>query len=254
MTFHVEHSVQTSEDRIPRDLQIRSVLTKNGLRLDDRQWRSLERFSELLLDWNQRINLLSRRDAGLIWEHHILHSLAPLFFISFRKLNCIVDAGTGGGLPGVPLAIALPDVRFVLVDSIEKKTKAVRAMAENLRLENVTVIRSRLEEMKNTDGGEADGVITRAFAPLCDILRWTKHLLAPVTEGEEKDADGKLVIPPGSLIVLKGGDVTDEINQARRIAPRIAVNEIALTFRGSEMLSANDKKILIINPGKKVNA
>ena len=146
-------------------------------------------------DWNAKINVISRKDADCIFEHHILHSLAiaeyagrfygPGWGAGLR----VLDLGTGGGFPGIPLAMEWPGAQFTLCDSIGKKVKVAQAVADGVGLRNVTCVQARVEELP----GEWDCVVSRAVAPLDTLYGWVKGRFS------------------GSLICLKGGDVNDEI-------------------------------------------
>lgn len=161
------------------------------------QQESLVRFRAIFLEWNQRINLISRKDTESFELKHVVHSLAIHRFIRFYKGARVLDLGTGGGFPGIPLAICHPDVHFTLVDSIEKKIKAVEDMVQQLGLKNVVVLRSRAEELPQ----EFDYVVSRAVAPMPDLVRWTCRVLV---EGQQ----GSL---PNGWLVLKGGDLKEEL-------------------------------------------
>lgn len=160
----------------------------------------LIRYGELLKEWNSRINLVSRSSVDTIATRHIPHCLA-LASRSFRSGTTVVDWGTGGGLPSVPLAIAFPGVQFVGVDSTGKKVRAVREMISELGLDNVTVAQVRAESWDGT----AQYAVSRATASLADLWRWTVR--ASAFMGESKPGTKEW---PSSLICLKGGDLSDE--------------------------------------------
>ncbi|HPA30913.1 MAG TPA: 16S rRNA (guanine(527)-N(7))-methyltransferase RsmG [Bacteroidia bacterium] len=154
-------------------------------------------FAELFKAWNEKINLVSRKDIDQFYLHHLLHSLVIAKFIDFGSGTKVMDIGTGGGLPGLPLAIYFHETQFYLVDSIRKKTEAVKAMADQLELSNVTVINQRAEEVAE----KVDFVVSRATAPLSDLVNWSRGKI---------NAKSKASIPNG-LICLKGGDLTEEL-------------------------------------------
>jgi len=154
-------------------------------------------FAELFKAWNEKINLVSRKDIDQFYLHHLLHSLVIAKFIDFGSGTKVMDIGTGGGLPGLPLAIHFHETQFYLVDSIRKKTEAVKAMADQLELSNVTVINQRAEEVAE----KVDFVVSRATAPLSDLVNWSRGKI---------NAKSKASIPNG-LICLKGGDLTEEL-------------------------------------------
>lgn len=154
---------------------------------------------ELYQHWNEKINVISRKDIGSLYEKHVLHSLAIAAQYNFIEGLQIIDIGTGGGFPGIPLAIFFPNVEFHLVDSIAKKLKVVDAVVEEIGLKNVTTAHTRAEEIKDR---KFDFAVSRAVAPLKDLWRWSK----PILRNERKMEDLK-----NGLICLKGGDLTQEI-------------------------------------------
>ena len=180
----------------------------------------------LYKEWNAKINVISRKDIDGLYEKHVLHSLSIAATFQFEPGLEILDIGTGGGFPGIPLAIFFPDVKFLLADSIAKKLKVVDAVAEGLGLKNVTIQHVRVEEIKNR---KFDFVVSRAVAPLKELWRWSKPLLkkshAPLDHSSESLSSSRLS-PPG-LICLKGGDLANEIHES---GTRPRVMEIAELF------------------------
>lgn len=154
---------------------------------------------DLYTEWNEKINVISRKDMDNFYEHHVLHSLTIATQFEFTKDMQVMDLGCGGGFPGIPLAIFFPGAHFHMVDSINKKLKVVEAVAAAVGLTNVTVQHTRAEDIKNR---KFDTVVSRAVAPLKDLWQWSKPLLKKNKTAEE--------IPNG-LICLKGGDLTREI-------------------------------------------
>ncbi|HVZ55867.1 MAG TPA: 16S rRNA (guanine(527)-N(7))-methyltransferase RsmG [Chitinophagaceae bacterium] len=181
-----------------------------------RQLEQLTQLEPLYREWNAQINVISRKDIDGLYEKHVLHSLSIAAVFTFAPGSEIIDIGTGGGFPGIPLAIFFPQVRFHLVDSIGKKLTVVRAVAEAIGLENVTTEHIRAEQIRNR---RFDFAVSRAVAPLRDLWTWSRPLLKkkPAAEGSQ---------PPG-LICLKGGDLAGEI-QASGTRPRVL--EIAELF------------------------
>lgn len=157
----------------------------------------------LYKEWNSKINVISRKDIESIYKHHILHSLAIAKVISFAKNTKILDVGTGGGFPGIPLAIFFPNCNFTLVDSIGKKTIVAHEIAQSLGLTNVQTIKSRAEELTE----EFDFVVSRAVAPLPTVNDWVRKLIKP--GGYNQLENG--------IIVLKGGDLKDELAPFRKV-------------------------------------
>lgn len=168
---------------------------------DDFTPTQMEQFAaleELYKDWNSKINVISRKDIESLYEKHVLHSLAIATLADFQPGMQVIDIGTGGGFPGIPLAIFYPEVQFHLVDSIAKKLKVVTSVAESIGLKNVTTQHTRAEDIVNR---KFDFSVSRAVAPLKDLWRWSKPLIKKTTNSP---------IPNG-LICLKGGDLTQEI-------------------------------------------
>ena len=135
---------------------------------------NLEALEGLYKEWNEKINVISRKDIDGLYEKHVLHSLSIAAVFKFQPGTEIIDLGTGGGFPGIPLAIFFPEVKFHLVDSIAKKLKVVEAVAESIGLKNITTQHTRAEEIKNR---KFDFVVSRAVAPLKDLWKWSKPLL-----------------------------------------------------------------------------
>jgi 16S rRNA (guanine527-N7)-methyltransferase len=173
----------------------------------------LEQFAALdplYKEWNSKINVISRKDIDGLYEKHVLHSLAIAAAFQFEPSMEILDIGTGGGFPGIPLAIFFPKVKFFLADSITKKLKVVDAVAEALELKNVTTQHTRVEEIKNR---KFDFLVSRAVAPLKELWRWSKPLLKTKLQFPNSN------LQPG-LICLKGGDLTTEIHDSET-RPRV---------------------------------
>ena len=180
--------------------------------LSDQQYEQLNVLPEMYKFWNEQINVISRKDIENLTERHILHSLAIAKYIDFAPGSSVLDLGTGGGFPGIPLAILYPDVNFHLVDARNKKIIVVNDIAERLSLTNVKGQHGRVEELKT----KYDFILTRAVAPLEKLLMWTNNKF------KEKEINP---IPNG-MICLKGGDLEDEINAVKK---RAYVEQIALS-------------------------
>lgn len=185
------------------------------------QLQQLASLETLYKDWNEKINVISRKDIDGLYEKHVLHSLSIAAVFHWNPGMEVIDIGTGGGFPGIPLAIFFPEVRFHLVDSIGKKIKVVNAVAQELKLENVTTQHTRAEEIKNR---RFDSVVSRAVAPLKELLTWSKPLLkkrsAALHQPAGPDSEEQSI---HGLICLKGGDLSQEIadSQSRPLSIEI---------------------------------
>ncbi len=173
------------------------MLISEYFKLTERQAGQFAQLDALYRDWNSKINVISRKDIDNLYEHHVLHSLAIAKLLPFLPGTSILDVGTGGGFPGIPLAILFPECQFLLIDSIGKKIKVATEIAAALGLNNVTCKQERAEEEKQ----KFDFVVSRAVMPLPDLVR----LIRKNVSGKHKNA------VPNGLIVLKGGDLQEEI-------------------------------------------
>ena len=177
------------------------LIQKYFPQLDDVQLRQFAQLGPLYEDWNAKINVISRKDIGNLYEHHVLHSLGIAQVINFRPGTRVMDLGTGGGFPGIPLAIFFPHVQFHLVDSIGKKVRVASEIATAIGLENVTFCHERAEEEKQ----RFDFVVSRAVMPLADLVKIIrKNILA-----ESHNA------LPNGLLCLKGGELEREVLPVR---------------------------------------
>jgi 16S rRNA (guanine527-N7)-methyltransferase len=172
--------------------------------LDAAQRQRFAQLPALYAGWNSRINVVSRKDIDALEVHHILHSLAIAKFCAFAPGTSVMDAGTGGGFPGIPLAILFPEAHFTLVDAVAKKIKVVQAVTEALGLRNVTPVCGRVEQLP----GRFDVVVSRAVTGLPAFVEWVWPRLRPGTQH-----------PPHGIICLKGGDLNAEIAAAVRQLP-----------------------------------
>jgi len=161
------------------------------------QLKQFEALQGLYEDWNSKINVISRKDIEALYLRHVLHSLSIAKLIQFQAGSKILDIGTGGGFPGLPLAILFPDVTFHLVDSINKKLKVVNGVAESLGLENIYTTHSRAESIK----GQYDFIVSRAVTTMPDFVGWVKNRVAKKSVHPIKNG----------ILYLKGGDLTEEL-------------------------------------------
>ncbi len=189
----------------------------------------MQRYASLLLEWNTKINLISRKDEEQIWLHHLLHSLAPLLMNMLPSAGKYIDLGTGGGLPGIPLAIMLPDSSFVLVDSIGKKIKAVEDIVARLELKNVRCRIGRIEDEADLSG-TADVVLARGVTRMLSLARWAWPLLR---------RGGKR-----TLLAWKGGDVASELAEARQHAKLSSISVHPIAIPGERYFTIEDKKLI----------
>ena len=164
--------------------------------LTEEQRRQFAALYDLYIDWNAKINVISRKDIENLYEHHVLHSLGIAKIINFRPGTSIMDLGTGGGFPGMPLAILFPEVKFHLVDSIGKKVRVATEVANAIGLKNVTFRHARAEEEKQL----FDFVVSRAVMPLGDLIKIIKKNISPRQQNAL----------PNGLICLKGGELEHE--------------------------------------------
>lgn len=164
--------------------------------LTEEQKKQFAALYDLYLDWNSKINVISRKDIENLYEHHVLHSLGIAKVISFKPGTKIMDLGTGGGFPGIPLAILFPEVKFHLVDSIGKKVRVATEVANSIGLKNVTFRHARAEEEKQT----FDFVVSRAVMPLSDLIKIIRKNISTKQQNAL----------PNGLICLKGGELEHE--------------------------------------------
>ena len=165
--------------------------------ITERQKAQFAALLPLYEDWNAKINVISRKDMDNFYEHHVLHSLAIAKVQPFKPMAEILDVGTGGGFPGIPLAILFPDARFHLIDSIGKKIKVVQSVAEQLELKNVRTEQIRAEQLR----GEYDFIVSRAVTDLSQFTQWVRGKVSTIQYHKLRNG----------ILYLKGGDLTDEL-------------------------------------------
>lgn len=179
--------------------------------LTDEQKQQFEALYPLYTNWNAKINVISRKDIENLYEHHVLHSLAIAHVLNFAAGSKIVDVGTGGGFPGIPLAIMFPEVKFHLVDSVGKKVRVASEVAQAIGLKNCTFAHMRMEDDKE----KYDFVVSRAVMPLGDLVRLVRKNIS------HEQHNGL----PNGLICLKGGELDREIFAFRHVATTYEVSE-----------------------------
>lgn len=192
---------------------------------------TLQRYHDELIYWNQRVNMISRKDEQNVWDRHILHSLLVLNHIDIKRKSRILDVGTGGGLPGIPLKIARPDVKITLVDSIKKKTTMAEMFASHTGLKDIRVITGRTEELARDRSlvNSFDVVVSRAVARTGVVLSW-------ITD---------LVKPNSVCAFLKGGDLAEEIHEATSHHPAWTIIECPIRVFGQPWFEENEKKVVL---------
>jgi 16S rRNA (guanine527-N7)-methyltransferase len=233
-------------------LQFSLICEKNHFSLSKQELDQLEKFHFLLEAWNAKVNLISRKDESNIWSHHLLGSLSFLFHFRIEEKSTILDLGTGGGLPGIPLAIVYPHTRIILLDSINKKIKAVKDIVNRLNLRNIQIVHGRAEEvgLKTPYHESVDYVITRAVSSVKEIIKWSKPWLGKVNSEETMHGtqiDNRMLIPQGSIIMLKGGSIQKEIDDAKQqlIEKKIITRDLTIDGLAEEL--TRDKKVVIIH-------
>ncbi len=228
------------------ELWLYTLCKKNGVYITDIQMRQLTRFKSLLLDWNKKINLVSRKNEENIWKGHIALSLSILFKIEFRDKMKILDLGTGGGLPGIPMSILLPSCSFLLLDSTQKKITAVQAMVESLELANVNTVWGRAEELhKNPKLHQTfDAVVARSVSSLSNLVEWGGPFLKAFKGTNILQKKISISVP--SLITFKGMEIDEEEKTAKKEFPTILLQSVPLSYAGSEEFENLDKKLIIV--------
>ena len=185
--------------------------------LNTQQTQQVEMLMPLYAEWNAKINLISRKDFENFEIHHVLHSLAIARFVQFPDNATVIDIGTGGGFPGIPLAIFFPRVNFILVDSITKKIMVVKDVIDKLNLTKVSCLNQRAESIT----AKADYIISRATAPLAELVSWTHGIINPNTgspsQAPNSLTESKQTIPNG-WIILKGGDLDEQLTPFKNAA------------------------------------
>ncbi len=191
------------------------ILLKYFPDLTGKQQQQFEAAFNTYKEWNEKINVVSRKDIDSLFEKHILHSLAIAKFVQFRPDTHVLDIGTGGGFPGIPLSIMFPETNFTLCDSIAKKIKVAETVSETIGLMNTDFVIGRVEQLKES----FDFIVSRAVAPCEQLYRWTQHYI------NEENNNPKF----NGYLLLKGGDLKEEIKALRQINKKLIVEEFALS-------------------------
>ncbi len=190
------------------------IIVKYFPNLTDKQKQQFEALYPLYKEANEKVNVISRKDIDQLYERHILHSLAIARFINFIPHTKVLDLGTGGGFPGIPLAIMFPEVNFTLCDSISKKIVVAESISEALDLRNTDFVVGRVENLKE----QFEFVVSRAVAPMEQLYRWTQSYI------DDTDRNAKL----NGYLLLKGGDLKEETKAIKRINKKLFVDEYPL--------------------------
>ncbi|NLI71692.1 MAG: 16S rRNA (guanine(527)-N(7))-methyltransferase RsmG [Bacteroidales bacterium] len=188
------------------------IILKYFPNLTEFQKKQFSALYELYLNWNNKINVISRKDIENLYERHVLHSLGIAKIFNFKAESRILDVGTGGGFPGIPLAILFPDVQFVLIDSIRKKIKVGQEISNSISLKNTELRHLRLQEEK----GKYDFIVSRAVMSLGDLVKFSRKNVA----SKQQNAT------PNGLICLKGGDLNQEILPFKNTAETYSLNKV----------------------------
>jgi 16S rRNA (guanine527-N7)-methyltransferase len=187
------------------------IIQKYFTELTPAQQNHFAQLQELYAYWNERINVISRKDIENLYTHHVLHSLAIAKLITFKSGSHVLDIGTGGGFPGIPLAIFFPDTHFHLVDSIGKKIKVVEAVSSQLGLKNVTYQQTRAEQLKE----KYDFIVSRAVTALPEFMTWINGKVSKNSQHSVKNG----------VFYLKGGNLDEEIKPFAKIATVFEISD-----------------------------
>ncbi|MEI6507558.1 MAG: 16S rRNA (guanine(527)-N(7))-methyltransferase RsmG [Bacteroidota bacterium] len=207
------------------------IITKYFPTLTEKQHMQFEMLYDLYKDWNEKINLISRKDIDSLYEKHILHSLAIAKFMQFKKGTRILDVGTGGGFPGIPLAIMFPDCGFTLCDSIAKKINVAENISETIGLRNTDFVIGRVEQLKE----KFHFVVSRAVAPSEQIYRWTQSYIE----------DDEFNTRSNGWLFLKGGDLKEELKAIKQLNRKLYIEEMPLSKWFTEEFFETKKLVYI---------
>ena len=210
-----------------------TVCSSNSIILENNQIQQFERFENELRYWNEKVNLISRKDEENIFERHILHSLAILKYIDLKPKAKCLDFGTGGGFPGIPLKIARPDLSMLLVDSIKKKGKITEMFAKHTGLKEINFKIARVEELQEEFDKriEFDYIFARAVGRLEVLVDLSHYLLKK----------------GGKMIFLKGGNLEDEFKKTKERFQYVKIDEINIKLIGADWFEKEEKKIITVS-------
>jgi 16S rRNA (guanine527-N7)-methyltransferase len=191
-----------------------ALIKKYFPEITEQQEKQFDQLLPLYKEWNEKINVVSRKDIENLMQHHVLHSLAIAKFLPFRPGTEVLDVGTGGGFPGIPLAILFPETQFLLVDSIGKKIKVVEGVAEALGLSNVQARHMRAEDVDQ----DFEFIVSRAVTRLTPFYYWVKNKISPNHFHTQRNG----------LLLLKGGELTEEIAE---LGKKVKVTDLTTYFK-----------------------
>ncbi|MFM8771288.1 MAG: 16S rRNA (guanine(527)-N(7))-methyltransferase RsmG [Candidatus Kapaibacterium sp.] len=208
-----------------------TTCSANDIIIDKAQVDALQRYHDELIYWNAKVNMISRKDEQNVWDRHILHSLTILKYVSIKQKARVLDVGTGGGLPGIPIKIARPDLKMLLVDSIRKKATMTAMFAQHTMLKDIDVRAARAEDLaaESHYKGSFDVVISRAVARTATLLDWVRPLIKP----------------SAVCAFLKGGDLDEEITEARALHKGVRIEVIPLEIFGVPSFTQDEKKVVV---------
>jgi 16S rRNA (guanine527-N7)-methyltransferase len=208
------------------------IITKYFPQLTETQNKQFAALKGLYEEWNAQINVISRKDIESLYEKHILHSLAIAKFIQFKPGTRVLDIGTGGGFPGIPLAIMFPETTFTMVDSIAKKIKVAEGISNAIGLENTDFAIGRVEQLKEN----FHFITARAVAPTEQLYKWTQQYV---------DAKEEFNSKINGYIFLKGGDLREEFKALKQINKKLVIEEVSLTQYFEEEFFETKKLVYI---------
>ena len=236
---------------ISPELWLRTILRNNRLLVSDEALQLLGRLVDAIVQANKSVNLISRKDEHNIWERHVLHCLSILFLFRFPDACRVLDLGSGGGLPGLPLKIMVPSLALTMVDATKKKVSAVERIVADLKLEGVRTLWARAEDLGSDEAfkEQFDVVVARAVGPLEDLVQLAHPFLKKGETSMRRDHPRREpeMLGEACLLAYKGGDIERELEKARRIRYVRSVQVRPLVFEGSAEIELEDKKIVIVH-------
>lgn len=238
----------TKHSMPPPQVWLYSVCRKNGLDVTNDQIGLISAYVEQLLEWNAKVNLVSRKDTDHIWQAHILHCIGILLSVEIPEGAAVLDLGSGGGLPGVPVKILRPDLKVTCLDATRKKIDVLREIVSTIKLEGIETAWGRAEDVGKTPQfkGKFNVILARAVAPLTELIKWSRPFLRSLTVTASDPPPGRIPFQAPALIALKGGDLEEELNKGRNLGGVKSLRSVPLGFIGAEQVPGIDKKIVIV--------